>query len=150
MMHETIKGVTEDMEELRFNTIAKLMTYYNFLVKQERVSQEEVEVYLKLLAPFAPHMTEEIWEMIGNEFSIHTSSWPQYDEELIVKDVITIPVQVNGKLRATLAVSKEEVGNERMIHERAEKEEGVIKFLEGKSVKKFIYVPGKVVNFVVA
>jgi len=151
MMHETIKGVTEDMEELRFNTvIAKLMTYYNFLVKQERVSQEEVEVYLKLLAPFAPHMTEEIWEMIGNEFSIHTSSWPQYDEELIVKDVITIPVQVNGKLRATLAVSKDEVGNERMIHERAEKEEGVIKFLEGKSVKKFIYVPGKVVNFVVA
>src|SRR5215469_2798056 len=105
IMHETIKGITEDMENLRFNTsIAKLMTYYNFLVKQSGLNREEVEVYLKLLAPFAPHMTEELWEMMGNPISIHTSQWPMFEEKYLKVETVTIAVQVNGKLRATLNV----------------------------------------------
>lgn len=157
-MHQTIKDVTEEMEHLRFNTsIAKLMTLYNFLVKQESLFQKEVETFLKLLAPFAPHMTEELWQMANGKWrraedsfaSIHTSAWPTYDEAAIVKDVVTIPVQVNGKLRGTLEISSNEIQDKEKIELAAREHEKVSPFLEG-TIKKFIYVPGKVVNFVVA
>lgn len=151
MMHETIKGVTEDLEALRYNTgLAKLMTYYNFLVKQPQISHEEATVYLQLFAPFAPHMTEEIWEILGNEYSIHKSAWPTFDEKEIVHDVINLAVQVNGKLRAVLVLDQDSPKDEKGIRELAEKEPGVVKFLEGKSIKKVIYVVGKILNFVVA
>lgn len=149
-MHLTIKGVTEDMEELRFNTaIAKLMTWYNFLAKQPSITREEVEVYLKLLAPFAPHMTEELWEQLGNEFSIHTSAWPQFEAKFITKDVVTIAIQVNGKLRTTLQVSSEEAKEQKGIQKAAEEDENVKKFLGEGDIKKVIYIPGKILNFVV-
>jgi len=155
MMHETIKGITEDMENLRFNTsIAKLMTYYNFLAKQESLSREEVEVYLKLLAPFAPHMTEELYQGIGNRergtgfHSIHTSEWPIYDEKYLKKDSVTIAVQVNGKLRVTMDVSVADGSNKELLEKRAREDEHVKKFLEN-GVKKVILVPGKILNFVV-
>src|SRR3984957_2707777 len=131
MMHEKIKGATEEMENLRFNTtIAKLMTYYNFLAKQDSLTREEMEVYLKILAPFAPHMTEEIWADLGNKFSIHTSEWPIYDEKYLKKDSVTIAVQVNGKLRATLDVSVEDGSNEKLLEKMAKEDERVKKFLE--------------------
>jgi leucyl-tRNA synthetase len=150
MMNETVKGITEDMEELRYNTaIAKLMIWYNFLVKQEEISREETETYLKLFAPFAPHMTEELWSRLGNDFSIHKSAWPKYDEAAIVHETISLAVQVNGKLRSVLKVSKDSPQDEAEIRKLAEKEAGVAKFLEGKSVKKVIYVKGKILNFVV-
>ncbi|MBA3724058.1 MAG: leucine--tRNA ligase [Candidatus Levybacteria bacterium] len=149
MMHEAIKGVTEDLEGLRFNTaIAKLMTWYNFLSKQERVSREELETYLQLFAPFAPHMTEELWESLGNPFSIHKSTWPSFDEKHLVKDTLTIAVQVNGKLRGTLAVAASDKDNRAMIEEKARAHTDVAKFLQTEP-KKVIYVPGKILNFVV-
>src|SRR4029079_10773922 len=81
MLHKTIKGVTEDMEELRFNTaIAKLMEYYNFVNATGELDKESAKVFLQLLAPFAPHMAEELWERLGETYSIHTSEWPAWDE----------------------------------------------------------------------
>jgi leucyl-tRNA synthetase/predicted alpha/beta hydrolase family esterase len=155
MMHMTIKGITEDMENLRFNTaIAKLMTYYNFLAKQASLTRDEVEVYLKLLAPFAPHMTEELYQGLGTQdegrgfFSIHTSQWPSYDEKYLKVDTVTIAVQVNGKLRATLQVSVADKANKEMLEKMASVDEHVKKFIE-TGVKKVILVPGKILNFVV-
>ena len=171
MMHEAIKGVTEEMEHLRFNTsIAKLMTWYNFLAKQEELSREEVETFLKLFAPFAPHMCEELyqgfkngeWGMENGEkkdqhssfdihhsfHSIHTSEWPGYDEKYLVQDTVTIAVQVNGKLRGTLSVSTHDAGDQALMEKMAKEHADVAKFLQG-STKKVIYVQGKILNFVV-
>ena len=164
MMNETIKGVTEDMENLRYNTaISKLMIWYNFLVKQESISREEVEVYLKLLAPFAPHITEELWQMANGKWqmanrtdkrlgfeSIHVSLWPTFDEKQIVHDVVNLAVQVNGKLRAVLVLNQDSPKDEKGIRELAMKDPRITKFLEGKSIKEVFYVVGKVLNFVVA
>jgi leucyl-tRNA synthetase len=150
MMHETIKGATEDMENLRFNTtIAKLMTYYNFLSKQDSLSRQEVEAYIKMLAPFAPHMTEEIWADLGNKFSIHISDWPTFDEKYLKKENVTIAVQVNGKLRGTLVVPVADKANQSLLEKKAREDEHVSKFLTDK-VRKVILVPGKILNFVVA
>ncbi len=150
MLHKTIRGVTDDMENLRYNTaIAKLMTYYNFLSKLQTLSKDEAEAYLKLLAPFAPHMTEELWEKIGNKPSIHTSTWPVYDASYLEEETVKIPVQVNGKLRGTLELAANEIGDETKIELMAKEDERIAKFLDGRAVKKMIYVPGKVLNFVV-
>ncbi len=166
MMNKTIKGVTEDMEELRFNTaIAKIMTYYNFLSDQKDISREEIEVLLKLLAPFAPHMTEELWYRIHTDKeqinadqqesafhqwkSIHRSKWPQYDIDKIVSDTVVIAVQVNGKLRHTLEIQEAGSKNQEEVEKLARESENVKKHLEGKEIKKIIYVPGKILNFVV-
>lgn len=155
MMHQTIKGITEEMENLRFNTsIAKLMTYYNFLAKQNNLTREEAEIYLKLLAPFAPHMTEELWHELGfsskgEKFdSIHVSSWPEFDEKYLKQETAVIAVQVNGKLRATLTVGVEDKGNKELLEKMARDDEQVAKFLTG-NVKHVILVPGKILNFVV-
>ena len=149
MMHETIKGVTEDMDQLRFNTaIAKLMIYYNFLAKEATLSREEVEVYLKLFAPFAPHMTEELWSTMGNAFSIHKSAWPTFDEQYLIQESLTVAVQVNGKLRGTLTIAVKDKMNKELLEKMAREQEGVTKFLQG-SVKQVISIPGKILNFVV-
>jgi leucyl-tRNA synthetase len=150
MLNETVKGITEDYEALRYNTVlAKLMTWYNLLAKQVQVSQEEAEVFVKLLAPLAPHMTEELWEKFGNKFSIHTSAFPTFKSEAIVHDVIKLAVQVNGKLRGVLVLDQNAPKEEKGIVELAKKEPTVAKFLEGKSIKKVIYIVGKIINFVV-
>ncbi len=157
-MHKTIKAVTEDIESFKYNTaIAKIMTYYNFLSQQSEVSAQEVKVLLQLLAPFAPHMTEELYQQIQNSesriqndsfASIHTSKWPEFDPEAIQAGQTVIAVQINGKLRATFElndpqVSQEEV--ERIAHEGL----AVQRHLQDKTVRKVIYVPGKILNFVV-
>lgn len=158
MMHKTIKGVTEDMEELRFNTaIAKIMTYYNYLSDQKEIDQKEIEVLLKLLAPFAPHMTEELWQLAkgkgqranGNFSSIHRALWPHYDIDKIVSDTAVIAIQINGKLRETLSIQQSVVGNQSVIENLARESEKVKKHLEGRIVKKVIYIQGKIINFVV-
>lgn len=159
-MHQAIKGVTEDMEELRFNTaIAKVMTYYNKLSDQKEISKEELLIILKLLSPFAPHLTEELYQKIkinnAKEYnsesfnSIHLQPWPQFDSEKIVSDIFTIAVQINGKLRETLSVAADKISNKEEVVAIAKGSEKVNKYLENQSVKKVIYVPGKILNFVV-
>lgn len=157
MMHKTVKGVTEDMEELRFNTaIAKIMTYYNFLSGYKQLDREEIEVLLKLLAPFAPHMTEELWQSAKGTVqraegieSIHRSSWPSYDIQKIVSDTLIIAVQVNGKLRHALEIHGSKTMIQEEIEQLARENENVKRHLEGNVIKKVIYVPGKIINFVV-
>ena len=147
-MHRTIKKVSDDIEAMGFNTaVSTLMIYTNTLEKQEKMSQEEYQILLKLLAPFAPHVTEEIWQSLGNTNSIHEESWPKYDESKLEKEEVTIVVQVDGKMRgkfqATTDISETEA------KDRAQALPEVKKWIEGKD-KKFIYIPKKIVNIVVA
>jgi leucyl-tRNA synthetase len=158
-MHTAIKGVTEDISKFRYNTaIAKIMTWYNKLSDRDSISREEVEVFLKLLAPFAPHMTEELYQRIMNHESrimdssfnsIHRSEWPEYDESLLVSDTVTIAVQVNGKLRETLRIRSEQAQDQAIIEQLVKQSDKVKQFIEGKEIKKVVFVPGKVLNLVV-
>ena len=151
IMHRTIKKVTEDIEKLNYNTaIAALMKWYNFLSQQKSINREEVEVFVKLIAPFAPHLSEEIYRVLGNKTSINVSAWPVYDQKFLVKEEVTIVVQVNGKLRGNIIVSPETVKNKTEIERLAGVNENVKNNLQGKTVKKIIYVEGKVMNFVAA
>jgi leucyl-tRNA synthetase len=153
-MHKTIKGVTEDIEAFRYNTaIAKIMTYYNFLVKQGSVYGDEAEVFLKLLAPFAPHMTEELYQLVAGEQkagkqSVHISRWPEFNSEAIMDGSIVIAVQINGKLRSTFEISDISL-SQKEVEVLAGQQESVQKHLEGRDIKKIIYVPGKILNYVV-
>ena len=150
MMHKTIKKVTEDIENLRYNTaIASLMEYYNFLSKQKAISKEEIKTLLLLIAPFAPHMTEELWQNFSKNKSIHKEPWPKFDTAAIVEEEKTIVVQINGKIRDTLKASREESGNQQLIEKIAKESQKINKYLNNKMIKKVVYVKGRVINFVV-
>ena len=146
--NETVKKVTEDYEKLSFNTaIAQMMVFINESYKATSIPREYVEGFVKLLNPIAPHMTEEIWSVLGHEETMTYEAWPTYDEAKLVSDTITIIAQVNGKLRGRIEVpatiSKEE------MQEVAMANENVQNFVAGKEIVKTIAVPGKLVNIVV-
>jgi len=153
--HKTIKKVTEDINDrFHFNTaISSIMELVNALNDykdgdiSKGVIKEALDSLLLLLAPFAPHITEELWHMIGHENSIHTMPWPKYDASAIVEDEIEIVVQVNGKLRDKINIPAQ--ATEEEMKEMALKSEKLIPFLEGKEVVKVIAVPKKLVNIVV-
>ncbi|MBI2613465.1 MAG: leucine--tRNA ligase [Candidatus Levybacteria bacterium] len=149
-VNKTIKKVTEDVSNLSYNTaIAGLMEYYNFLSVQKEVSKEEIEVFLKLISPFAPHIAEELWSILGNKTSIHKSQWPTYDEKYLVSDEVIIAVQINGKLREVLKIKNEKLKMKNDIEQLAKESAKIKKYLEGKQIKKVIYVEGKIINFVI-
>jgi leucyl-tRNA synthetase len=154
MMHKTIKKVTEEITSLRYNTaIASLMEWYNYLSNKETITKEEKETYLKLLAPFAPHITEELYQALdmNNTFnSIHKQLWPQYDTSYLKEQEITIVVQINGKLRDKLVIAANTIKDQAKIEEKAKKSEKIKKYIEEKKVKKVIYIPGKILNFVIS
>src|SRR3990167_11463736 len=122
------------------------MIYTNALDKQEKVSEKEFEILLILLAPFAPHMTEELWSLLGHKDSIHTETWPIFDPKKIETDEMTMAVQINGKVRASLVVGREQ--NEEEIRAKALAIPEVEKWLVGKEPKKVIVVPGKIISIV--
>jgi leucyl-tRNA synthetase len=149
ILHKTIKGVTEDMQKYKFNTAISKMMIFSNTAEKEPLSKTSYGILLQLLAPLAPHIVEELWhEVLGNTESIHLAPWPKHDESLIIDDVITLPIQINGKVRAKIEVHPEisQDDLESLVHEN----EMVQKWLEGKEVKKFIYVPGKIVNIVMS
>ncbi len=146
--HETVKKVTEDYENLRFNTaISQMMVFINECYKTDALPKSMVEDFVKLLAPICPHVCEELWQLLGMTEMITFAAWPTYDESKLVADECEIVVQVNGKLRVKLTVSKdatkEAVEAEALAHER------VTEQTAGKTIRKVIYVPGKIVNIVV-
>jgi len=149
LLHKTIKKVSEDIENLRMNTaVSALMVLLNEMeADAEEISNEVIKIFLRLLAPFTPHIAEELWHSLGEKKSIHVYSWPQYDEEKIKEDMFQLVIQVNGKVRATMeaaaGISKEEAEQLALAHER------VIKALDGKKPEKVIYVAGRLVNIVV-
>ncbi len=158
IMHKTIKKVTEDISSLHYNTaIASLMEWYNFLSDQGSINVEEISTYIKLLAPFAPHMTEELWHRIKNNElgnrvihdSIHRETWPNYDPKFLQEDEVVIVVQINGRLRDTIKVQSEKLKVKSHIEDIAKRSKRINKYLEGRNIQRVIYVEGKLVNFVV-
>jgi leucyl-tRNA synthetase len=145
--HHAIKRVTEDIPAFKYNTaIAAVMEYLNTLEARQNVSRKELQTLLQLLAPFAPYITEELWEHLGNQNSIHTSSWPIFDPEAIRSDTIMIPVQVNGRLRDHIVIASDT--SEEEIKRQVLAAEKVQRFIAGQNVRKVIYVPGRIVNVV--
>ena len=146
--HKTIKKVSEDIEELKFNTaIAAMMSLINEIYAAGKITRKDLKTFLLLLNPFAPHLTEEIWERAGFEDIIARAKWPEYDEEKTVENEIDIPVQINGKLKAVLRFAADVAKDDAIAAAKAD--ERVAKQLEGKTVVKEIFVPGKMINIVV-
>lgn len=146
-MHKTIEKVTKDINILHFNTsVSSLMKWLNFLQDQNNLSEEEVETYLLLLSPLVPHLTEELWHSLGNEFSVHLQSWPECKEEYLAEEETTIVVQVNGKLRDRLIVASDI--SEKEVKEKARNSGKIRKYLENKEISKEVYIPHKLINFV--
>lgn len=148
-LHKTIKKVTSDTEQMRFNTaISSMMECLNAAYKEEGgISKDASLSMIKLLSPYAPHIAEELWQLYGQNESITYTAWPDYDESLTIEDSITMSVQVNGKLRGTMTVSKG-VGKDEALS-LAKQLSSVQKHLEDKTIRKEIFVPGKIINFVV-
>jgi leucyl-tRNA synthetase len=154
-LHQTIKGVTEDVEKFSFNTtIAKLMELLNTMQESSisgatttLIRREYVANFLLLLSPFAPHISEELWHQLGNKESILKQAWPKFDPALIAEEEIVIPIQVNGKLRETITIPADL--NEEGIKQKALASEKVKSFTAGKQIVKTIYIPGKLLNLVV-
>ena len=146
MMHKAIKKVTNDIEEMKFNTcISTFMTMVNEFYKLKRINKTEFKTFLTLLNPFAPHMTEELNKLIGFENDISTYSWPGFDDSKTIDDEIEIPVQLNGKLKATIKISLDE--EEISVKEKAHS--AIINMIDGKTIVKEIYVKNKIYNIVV-
>lgn len=147
IIHKTIKKVSDDITALRFNTaVSSLMIAVNELEKAG-VSREQFEIILKLLAPFAPHMTEELWQRLGNKTSIHIAPWPKYKPELAVEKSVTIAVQVNGKVRGTFEIDAEIAEDE--VKKTATSLPEIKKWTDGKEIKKIIVIKGKLVSIVI-
>ena len=146
-LHQTIKKVTHDINDMAFNTaIAQLMTFVNEGTKNpEALTRSQAERFVLILAPFAPHIGEELWHRLGHDTTLAYQSWPTYDEALCVEDTVEVPVQINGKIRARLHVSPS-TPKDKII---AQGKEAVSSRIEGKQIVKEIYVPGRLVNFVV-
>jgi leucyl-tRNA synthetase len=148
MLHKTIKKVTADTEDLKFNTaIAQMMMCVNTMTSAEVVSRESFESFVKVLSPYAPHLAEEVWEELGYSESVFEQSWPTFEERLTKDDVVEVAFQVNGKVRGNAMLSRDL--SEEDAQARAVAHENVQKFLEGKEIVKVIYVPGRIVNIVV-
>jgi leucyl-tRNA synthetase len=147
LLHQTIKKVSDDVERLGFNTaVSTLMIFANDLEKRESISKEEYEILLKLLSPFAPHMTEELWQKLGHTSSIHMEAWPKHDESQLSAHKSIIVVQVNGKVRGSFS-AETKIGEPEAVNMATSLPE-VRKWIGDKAVKKSIFVPGKLVSIV--
>lgn len=146
-LHKTIKKVSEDIAVYKFNTAISAMMVFVNTVEKTGLTKDSYETFLKLLAPFAPHLIEELWEVVGNSNSIHVTEFPLYDATLVLDDTAKIGVQVNGKLRGAVELSVE--ADETTAVAAAQAENGVAKHLEEGEIKKVIYVPGKILNIII-
>ena len=145
--HQTIRKVTEDIEAMRFNTaISAMMVLTNELTKQNPVPRSSVATLATLLHPFAPHLGEEVWAMLGHAPSIQAVPWPSFDPALCEEAQVEVPVQINGKVRGRITLPKE--ANEEQALNAALSVENVANQLEGKAIRKTIYVPGKILNLI--
>ncbi|WDV05954.1 leucine--tRNA ligase [Lysinibacillus irui] len=146
--HQTVKKVTEDYEGIRFNTaISQMMVFINDCYKVDVIPTAYAEGFVKMLAPIAPHIAEELWQLLGHEGTISFAQWPTYDEAKLVDDEVEIAVQVAGKVRAKIVVAKD--ASKEDIEKVALADEKVQEYMAGKSLVKVIVIPGKLVNIVV-
>ncbi len=148
-MHRTIKKVAEDIETLRFNTaIAELIKLNNEMNKLPAIPRDLATNFALMLAPLAPHIAEELWQRLGNTESLTRHPWPRYDDAKLVESTMELPVQVNGKVRGKITVAAD--ADQDAILTAAAEAKGVQQWINGKEIKKRLYVPKKLVNFVVA
>ena len=162
-MHQTIKKVSKDIENLRYNTaISAIMEFVNLLTKkaQGKIKRaknircaewdEALKTLLLLLAPFTPHLTEEIWtEYLGEKFSVHKAAWPKFNPEFVKEEELTLIIQINGKKRGELRLDRETGNDATKVDELSKANVKVAKWLEGKAVKKTVFVAGRLINFVI-
>jgi leucyl-tRNA synthetase len=147
-LHQTIRKVTGDTERLDYNTaIAAMMEYVNVVRDAHGVVRQAVEPLVVMLAPYAPHLAEELWVKLGHETSIFSTRWPTWDERLASAGDVEIAVQVNGKLRARLQLPRGASQDD--VVAQALADEGVKRFVDGQTVRKVVYVPDRLVNLVV-
>ena len=145
--HKTIKKVSEDIENMKFNTaIAALMSLLNEIYEVGSITKGELKTFVKLLDPFAPHVSEEVWSQLGGEGLLAIATWPEFDEAKTIDATIEVPVQICGKLRATITIAKDSTAEEAIAAAKADAK--VLEFLDGKNIIKEIYVPGKIINIV--
>jgi len=146
-LHRTIKKIGEDIVSIKFNTALAAAMEFSNLWKHNNLSIEDTKIFLRVLAPFAPHITEELWEKLGGKFSIHKTAWPEYDPELIESETFTLVVQINGKVRdkveAKRGISESEAKEKVFSREKTQK------WIKGKQIKQTIFVPDKLINFVI-
>lgn len=148
IVNKTIKKVTEDIEEMRFNTaISSMMIMLNEFEKQEFISKKNYEILIQLLAPFAPHVTEELWTILKNKKSVHQSEWPKYDETKMISKTASIMIQINGKVRGMIEDSVDATESE--IKSKALELPDIKKWVNGLDIKKVIYIKGKLINLVI-
>ena len=148
LLHKTIKKVSTDIEAMRFNTaISAMMILAGEMEKAESVDVEDYKKFLKILAPFAPHVAQDVWNTLGEKKDINISEWPKWDENLIKDEEVKIVVQVNGKVRAEIMITADQTEEE--VKKKALHNEAVIKFTNDKEIKKIIYVKNRLVNIVV-
>ena len=147
LFHKTVKKVTGDIEEMKFNTaIAAMMTLINAIYEHGSLTRDELGVFVRLLCPFAPHLCEEMWEMLGNKNLCAVAEWPTWDETKTVDSTVEIAVQICGKLKGTIRIAADADKDAAIAAAKAD--EKIAAQLEGKTLIKEIYVPGKIVNFV--
>jgi leucyl-tRNA synthetase len=147
VLHHTIKVVTEDIEKLSLNTaISRLMEFTNAVGQADPRPRSLMEPFVLMLSPFAPHLAEELWCLLGHDQTLAYETWPVCDESLLVSSTVELPVQVNGKLRGKVTVAAD--ADQQAVEQAAAADEGVARFLDGKTVVKTIVIPGRLVNFV--
>ena len=148
MSRYLIKKVSSDYENLKYNTaIAALMSILNDFSKAGKINRAEFKTFLLLLNPVAPHITEELWNRLGHSKTISFEVWPTFDEAKIQENTVELPIQFNGKLRATIKIAKDLPKEE--VEKSVKANERVKSLLEGKNIVKEIYVPNKIYNIVV-
>lgn len=148
LLHKTIKGITEDVERVKFNTaVSKLMVFVNEVYDKKAITKQQLSTFLQLLAPFATKLSQQMREKLGNEWNIHFSKWPTFDPAKIADDVINLPVQINGKMKGTLEVpawmSQDDLVAQLREHEKFGEH------LQDKEIAKIIFVQDKIINFIV-
>jgi len=148
LLHKTIKKVTEDIEAMRFNTaISAMMILVNHLATLPKTPREVARTFALLLSPFAPHAGEELWERLGGKTTLAYETWPSFDPALVKDDVIEIGIQVNGKARASVQVPAD--ADEATAKAAALADPKVQEFTKDKTIKKVIYVKGRILNLIV-
>jgi leucyl-tRNA synthetase len=147
-LHKTVKAVTQDINNLSFNTaISRMMEFVNAGLKTSAIDHAVLEPFVLVLSPFAPHIAEELWAKLGHDNTLAYEPWPTWDEALLVENTIEIPVQITGKLRGKVLVAAD--ADQTTVLAAAKADPKVAPHLEGKTIVKEIYVPGKMVNLVV-
>lgn len=148
VLHKTIKAVTEDIEKMSFNTaISRMMEFVNFFTKQDKRPQSVMESFVLLLSPFAPHIAEELWSVLGHSQTLAYEAWPVYEEALTIDDEVEVPVQINGKVKVKLQVPRDI--DKAALESNARNDERVQKLIGEGNIVKVIVVPGRLVNFVI-